>query len=382
MAIKTLNYIVTTEGVTPNYERRAGVQYDHNKTQLQFTIDSTLYNSLFENASDGEWCYRFDCYDGEGKLHLGEAKSLDGIVLEPYMLNYWVTKFGGKLKVCLVITLSNDSGTTTEFSYEVALSLENLPESDIAENDYESLSTLNRQTADYVEMTKEMKDDITNLHQELTEIKSMLDCGEWVFDSNTDVPIDVNLVVDDILDSRSNNPISNSAVADKFSSMENKINELSDGIGQSIYDSIISEMRVEIMLASHPVGSYYWSSECTNPQSLFGGVWEQVKDVFILAAGDKYAEGSTGGEVNHKLVSSEMPKHSHGFKSDYGVNGIDFVVPTATSGSGGSSIKKQESAYHPGHWASQTWGTTQSGGNQAHNNMPPYLVAYCFKRIG
>ncbi len=380
MAIKTLNYTVLTDGVTPNYERRAGVQYDHNKTELQFTLDSTLYNTLFEKLTDGSLYYRFDVVDGEGRLHLGEARSLESITLEPFLLNYWHTKFGGKIKVCLIITSSNAGITTTEFSSDVALSLDDLPQTVTNEKAYKSLTTLTEQSAEYAQTVAEIKDDIVTLHGELSEIEAMLQNGEWVFDGNTD--IDVNFVVDSELDSNSKNAVSNSVVTKKLNEVENKVDGIIDGIGQSVYDSLIGELRLELMLSAHPIGSYYWSSESINPQDLFGGVWEQVKDIFLLAAGDDYAAGSSGGEANHKLIKSEMPEHGHRFKSDYSSDGIEFVVPTKTTGSGTSCITREGSASRPGHWANQTWGTNAVGGNQAHNNMPPYIAAYCFKRIG
>ena len=50
----------------------------------------------------------------------------------------------------------------------------------------------------------------------------------------------------------------------------------------------------------------------------WGGQWEQVKDVFILAAGDKYTQGQTGGEATHVLTLQEMPTHNHkGFYWSY-----------------------------------------------------------------
>lgn len=48
---------------------------------------------------------------------------------------------------------------------------------------------------------------------------------------------------------------------------------------------------------AHPVGSYYWSSDSTNPSKLFGGTWEQVTDKFVLAAGNTYKVGAVGGEA-------------------------------------------------------------------------------------
>ena len=63
----------------------------------------------------------------------------------------------------------------------------------------------------------------------------------------------------------------------------------------------------------YPVGSIYWSSNNTNPGTLFGGTWTQIKDKFILAAGDSYTNGATGGAATVTLTVSNMPSHSHSF---------------------------------------------------------------------
>ena len=63
----------------------------------------------------------------------------------------------------------------------------------------------------------------------------------------------------------------------------------------------------------YPVGSIYWSSKNTNPGTLFGGTWTQIKDRFILAAGDSYSNGATGGASSVTLTVSNMPSHSHSF---------------------------------------------------------------------
>ena len=61
----------------------------------------------------------------------------------------------------------------------------------------------------------------------------------------------------------------------------------------------------------YPVGSIYMSTTNTNPSIIFGGTWEQIKDRFLLSAGDTYEAGSMGGEANHTLTINEMPSHSH-----------------------------------------------------------------------
>ena len=68
---------------------------------------------------------------------------------------------------------------------------------------------------------------------------------------------------------------------------------------------------VEAINQMYPVGSIYMSVNDTNPHDLFGGTWEQIKDRFLLAAGDTYAAGRTGGEAQHKLTVDEMPSHNH-----------------------------------------------------------------------
>ena len=126
----------------------------------------------------------------------------------------------------------------------------------------------------------------------------------------------------------------------------------------------------------YPVGSYYWSSNPTDPGTLFGGTWEQIKDRFVLAAGGSYTVGSTGGEATHTLTVNEMPRHSHDriacqnyYLGDNGLppNGTaQSAALIATSGASNQSV-----GYY---------GTIPSGGSAAHNNMPPYIVAYCWHR--
>ena len=117
----------------------------------------------------------------------------------------------------------------------------------------------------------------------------------------------------------------------------------------------------------YPVGSIYLSVNSTNPGTIFGGTWEQIKDRFLLACGSTYSNGSTGGEANHKLTINEMPSHNHGFQS-----GRWFW---AESAGGGEIINSQsETSY------AFKRGTDNTGGNQAHNNMPPYKNVYIWER--
>lgn len=126
----------------------------------------------------------------------------------------------------------------------------------------------------------------------------------------------------------------------------------------------------------HPIGSIYMSKYDTNPADLFGGVWERIKDKFLLGAGDAYEANSEGGEETHTLTVAEMPAHGHGVTSVNGSVYSDYV-----GGSSGSSIliasryNGYVSAYSNPLYA------TNTGSTQAHNNMPPYKTVYIWERI-
>ena len=119
----------------------------------------------------------------------------------------------------------------------------------------------------------------------------------------------------------------------------------------------------------HPVGSIYITTELVNPSTLFGiGTWEQIKDTFLLAAGDTYLAGQTGGEATHTLTVDEMPEHSH-------ENTTQTVQYSLFSTGSNSGYYKGSSNTVIG-----TDSTSAVGGSQEHNNMPPYLVVYVWKR--
>lgn len=123
----------------------------------------------------------------------------------------------------------------------------------------------------------------------------------------------------------------------------------------------------------YPVGSIYLSVNSTNPSAFFGGTWEQIKDKFLLSCGDLYENGEEGGEKEHTLTISEMPKHKHGYNLTYGT----AATKQTTNGkflagdSNNAWIWNQE-----GHTS-----LTNTGESKAHNNMPPYLAVYMWKKI-
>ena len=147
----------------------------------------------------------------------------------------------------------------------------------------------------------------------------------------------------------------------------------------------------EILNIIYPVGSVYISTNSANPATLFGGTWEQIKGRFLVGCGsngvDLYTEaGQTGGEANHKLTVNEMPKHNH-MGRNYSHNwdgGVSIPPGRSYSNSyvGDESGKWRYSAeqWIVGSEINEMVETGDSGGSQAHNNMPPYLSVYMWYR--
>jgi microcystin-dependent protein len=171
----------------------------------------------------------------------------------------------------------------------------------------------------------------------------------------------------------------------------------------------------------YPVGSIYMSVANTNPTTLFGGTWQQLKNQFLLAADDATNgahAGDTGGEKEHVLSLNEMPEHSHGVNM-----GTKGAVNTPSSGGGSTDTapNHQHDQYHKDDMAGGgngarsypyigdgTWGNANRpagahnhatpnhvhtvpahdhpvlesdvGADESHNNMPPYLAVYMWKR--
>lgn len=117
----------------------------------------------------------------------------------------------------------------------------------------------------------------------------------------------------------------------------------------------------------YPVGAIYLSANPTSPASLFGGTWEQIKDTFLLASGDSYAAGETGGEAEHTLTVDELPSHRHM------MNGLE------TDRQEGGYVAARSATFSQQTDDGTTW-TDYTGGDVAHNNMPPYLAVYVWQR--
>ena len=189
----------------------------------------------------------------------------------------------------------------------------------------------------------------------------------------------------------------------------------------------------------YPVGSIYMSVNSTSPATLFGGTWEQIKGRMLLAVDDQwkhlctesadannprsftlygnatlrwgtgntwyeknftagtytatnqtfdnidpafnvqkevqicYAVGDYGGEMQHTLSIDEMPKTRFKIPHVFGYDSCAREGYTETR-SGMSVQGAQDNTSNDG------WHNLTTGSGYAHNNMPPYLVVYVWKR--
>lgn len=189
------------------------------------------------------------------------------------------------------------------------------------------------------------------------------------------------------------------------------------------------------LLDVYPVGAIYMSVNSTNPSTLFGGTWEQIKDRFLLACGSSYANGATGGSANSgaysgtsgnwngtsgayegtsgstTLTVDQIPGHTHGGETaENGAHthrarnravyrGGDTYGAMTTVTSASYVNNATESAGKHKH----TFTTNSTGGGKGHTHsipshthsipshnhsipshthscMPPYLVVYVWKR--
>lgn len=211
---------------------------------------------------------------------------------------------------------------------------------------------------------------------------------------------------------------------------QNKVEKSTTVAGIDLQDNItITELanalKAEIMLAAHPIGSLYFSEQSTSPETLFGGTWIRITDTFILAAGSKYAAGTSGG-------SADLQAHTHGVSITTGENnkGHTHSIPSlsgtaAEAGSHSHRVTNKTTSYASGsqpNWRCMSFegtsadynqdvysanagshshsvttnasttggisqnhthtvsGTTNSTGDGDAGNMPPYQAFYCWKR--
>lgn len=135
---------------------------------------------------------------------------------------------------------------------------------------------------------------------------------------------------------------------------------------------------------AYPVGAIYLSVLDANPAALFGGTWERISQGrFLIGAGanaanttdywgsyaagaENFPAGEMGGEVTHTLTVDEMPSHTRSERLERSNTKAWGLTGT---GQGANAVVDQGSS------------TEATGGGKPHNNLPPYLVVFMWKRV-
>jgi len=169
------------------------------------------------------------------------------------------------------------------------------------------------------------------------------------------------------------------SIARVVDSLQNQTNDRTNAPSIRAVNEAINKNWLTI----YPIGSIYMCVNDINPSEVFGGTWVQIKDRFLLAAGDTYNNGATGGSATHTpsgtvgghvLTINEIPSHTHG----YGGSNNFYEAALASSPTG----------YYAGN-SELDLNTDNSGGGQAHSHtftgtsqdtMPPYLAVKVWKR--
>lgn len=151
----------------------------------------------------------------------------------------------------------------------------------------------------------------------------------------------------------------------------------------------------------YPVDSFFFSASSVSPSVLFPGTtWVQIKDRFLLAAGDDYAAGGTGGSAD-----AIVPYHDHTTETAGSFSftvtalgartGSDTLVSAGTNttaaASGSTRYRVSNNSYTSSAGSSitdrinraahsHTVNPAGTAGNAEGANMPPYLAVYVWKR--
>ena len=158
------------------------------------------------------------------------------------------------------------------------------------------------------------------------------------------------------------------------------ITTVNDVYARNVYSERPDGTMLSVVDLIYPVGSIYMSVNSADPGTLFGGTWQQIKDRFLLSAGDTYAAGNTGGSAK-----ATLPSHKHTLGSGgYQLWGVKIGEGSTEDGNKISGTAKYYAAATGGSTSNYKWlVSVDSNGvsDVSQANMPPYLAVYVWKRI-
>ena len=184
----------------------------------------------------------------------------------------------------------------------------------------------------------------------------------------------------------------------KISELEKLTNVASDDYFPIVDSSAGETKKTEInsiLNLVFPIGRGFIDFTDTDYSNYLGFTWERelvgMVGVGLDVNQSEFNQiGKTGGEKTHVLTSNEMPSHTHTQASCTDPGNHKHTISTWYNGQSASAqtiegwgTKKHEKYHYTGDAGSHTHTITlnNTGGGQAHNNMPPYMTVYMWKRI-
>ena len=142
----------------------------------------------------------------------------------------------------------------------------------------------------------------------------------------------------------------------------------------------------------YPVGSIYMSVSDVSPATIIGGTWVSFAAGRVLVGVDPEDEDfdnvqETGGEKTVTLTADEIPAHTHGNESITGQWSSMARSNDYANGVFSAGYNASFAAVSSGNaWGWKNYAMNAShehdsvGGDQPHNNMPPYITCYMWRR--
>lgn len=145
-------------------------------------------------------------------------------------------------------------------------------------------------------------------------------------------------------------------------------NFASDAYIRYVINDTVNETKADEIFCPYPIGGVFMCFVDTDPNEIWKGtLWIQApQSAFLLSADDNHpVDFEVHGEEEHTLTVDELPAHTHattyGEAVRYGNSSGDKYI---------ANDNNDPTVY-----------TESTGGDQPHNNMPPYTAIYMWFRV-
>lgn len=158
-------------------------------------------------------------------------------------------------------------------------------------------------------------------------------------------------------------------IKEDISQLQTETTQLNDDVTELMGAfTSVTDLTKQLFLLMHRVGDIIFSTSDENPSTIYGGTWVawgkgRVPVGVDTSDSDFNTVEKMGGEKEHTLTVDEMPSHKHDF-------GQQFATTSSLSGAYGYYMIA----------GTQTDVIKNTGGNQPHNNLQPYITCYMWKR--